>query len=281
MPSRRQRSTIAGRVDVTALLLRDRRVTIRTYLPADYEISGRDYPVVYMFDAQNLFDRTTSTYNKEWRVDETMEGLSGGPYLPAIVVGIEAPQSRYDRYAMYSVGEWEYRASPGGRLLKRIRGYGDETAGFLMDEVKPYVERTYRAAQHRDQVGVAGSSMGGYMSLFVGSRYADRVSKVMAFSPVVLDDPMCGQRVREAIVAGGVVGPQRYYLDMGDRERLEYVRQPAELVEHLDQLRLMLQRAGHCEILARVIPGGRHDERAWSRRFPQAYLWAFYGIEPS
>lgn len=277
--SRRQRSTVAGRVDVTAMLLRDRRVTVRIYLPADYERSDCEYPVLYMFDGHNLFDRTTSSYNKEWRVDETMERLS--THSPAIVVGIDAPQNRYERFAMYSVGDWEYRTRPEGRLLKRIRGYGDETAAFLMHQVKPWVERTYRVCRHRDQVGVAGSSMGGYMSLLVGAQCPDSVSKVMAFSPVVMDEPMRGYVLRERILAAGSTPPQRYYLDMGDRERLDFVRDPQILVDHLKGLRLTLVEAGHRDVLARVIPGGRHDELAWARRFPEAYLWAFHGVEPS
>ncbi len=280
MPSRRQRSTVAGRIDVTTMLLRGRRVAVRIYLPADYEISGREYPVLYMFDAHNLFDRTTSTYNKEWRVDETMEQLSGGPYSPAIVVGLDAPQDRYERYAMYTVTDWEYRKRPDGRLLKRIRGYGRETAAFLMEQVRPWVESTYRAASDRERVGIAGSSMGGYMSLFVGAEYQATVSKVMAFSPVLLDEPMRGDELRDVILAAGAAYPQRYYLDMGDRERLEYVLDPRVLVEHLEEVRLTLEAAGHADVLARVVAGGRHDERAWAKRFPEAYLWAFHGVDP-
>ncbi len=257
------------------MLFRDRRVTVRIYVPADYEWSAREYPVVYMFDGHNLFDRTTSTYGKEWRVDETMQGLGE----PAIVVGIDAPQNRYERYAMYTVSDWEYRARSSGRLLKRIRGYGDETAAFLIEQVKPYVEATYRAASDREQVGVAGSSMGGYMSLVVGTRYQDRVSRVLAFSPVALDEPMRGFELREAIVGAGAPVAQRYYLDMGDRERLDYVRNPQELVDNLEGLRSALVHAGHRDVLARIVPGGRHDERAWARRFPEAYLWAFFGVE--
>jgi hypothetical protein len=79
------------------------------------------------------------------------------------------------------------------------------------------------------------------------------------------------------MVAKGVRADQRIYLDMGDRERLEFCG-PEDLVDHLEELRLTLQdRVG---LLARVVPG-RHDERSWSGRFPQAYLWAFDGVDPS
>lgn len=263
------------------MLLRDRRVTIRTYLPADYEWSRAEYRVIYMFDAHNLFDRCTSTYNKEWRVDETMEQLHRqGQWPPAVVVGIDAPPNKYDRMAMYSLGQWDYRRAPGGRRLKRIEGYGERTAAFLMDTVKPYIENTYRVSGDREQVAAAGASMGGYMSLVVGTKYSESVSKVMAFSPVAMDFPMRGFQLRELIAAAGSALPQRFYLDMGDRERLDFTKHPEELVNHLARLRETLEAAGHSDVLTRVVPGGRHDERAWARRFPQAYLWSFFGVEP-
>ncbi len=269
------RSSIAGRVDITAVLFRDRRLTIRTYLPPDYEWTDHEYRVLYMFDAHNLFDRTTATYHKEWRIDETMEQFAARGEEPAIVAAIDAPQTRFERFAMYSVGTWEYRKAPDSRRLRRIEGYGEKTAAFLMGEVKDYIERTYRAARDRDRIGVAGSSMGGYMSLYVASQYPDLVSKCLAFSPVMMDFPMRGFEVRD-IVAKGVQADQRIYLDMGDRERLEFCG-PAELSDHLEELRLTLQ--GRAEILTRLCQGA-HDERAWSKRFPQAYRWAFDGVLP-
>lgn len=274
----RQRSSIAGRVDVTSLLLRDRRVVVRVYLPADYEWTDRTYPVIYMFDGHNLFDRTTSTYDKEWRVDETMQSMHAeGRYSPAIVVGIDAPPGRYDRFAMYSAGSWDYRTSPRGRRLKRIEGYAEQTAAFLLGDVKDLVEARYRVARDREQVGVAGSSMGGYMSLYVAAHNPDLVSKVMAFSPVVLDFPMHGHVLREALVESGSDPALRVYLDMGDRERLDFAG-PDDLVDHLQELSATLAEAGHRQVLARVVAGDRHDERAWARRFPAAYLWAFHGV---
>lgn len=269
------RSSIAGRVDVTAMLFRDQRLRVRTYLPADYEWTDRTYRVIYMFDAHNLFDRTTATYHKEWRIDEAMEDLYAQGHEPAIVAAIDAPQTRFERFAMYSVGQWDYRKAPDTRRLRRIQAYGEQTAAFLMGEVKNYIEVTYRAATDRERVGVAGSSMGGYMSLYLASQYPELVGKCLAFSPVMMDFPMRGFEVRD-LVAKGVRPDQRIYLDMGDRERLEFCG-PADLIDHLAELRLLLE--GRAEILTRLCRGG-HDERAWSARFPQAYRWAFDGVLP-
>ena len=203
-----------------------------------------------------------------------------GQWPPAVVVGIDAPHKEDDRFAMYSLGRWDHRHKPHSRRPKRIEGYGEQTAAFLMDTVRPYIESTYRVSRDRERVAVAGSSMGGYMALLVGAKYSQWVSKVMAFSPVAMDFPMRGDLLRDLIARSGSAVPQRFYLDMGGREKLEFTQHPDELIDHLAQLRETLLAAGHSEVLARVVPGDRHDEHAWARRFPQAYLWAFFGVEP-
>lgn len=264
-----------GRIDVTSMLLHDRRTAVRTYLPADYEWSDREYRVIYMFDGHNLFDVRTSTYNQEWRIDETMESLSQRGLEPAVVVGIDAPFDKFQRYTMYSVGPWEYRKSRDGRLIRRIEGDGRATAAFLFEEVKPAIEQRYRVRRDRDGVGVGGSSMGGYMSLYCAASYPESVSRVIAMSPAVLDHPMRGDVLREFLVASGAPLPQRIWIDMGDSEELAYVRSPDELVAALWQVRDALSAAGHTAISAKVIEGGAHNERSWAARFEQAYRWAF------
>ena len=265
---------------MTAMLLHDRRVTVRTYLPADYEWSGRDYRVLYMFDAHNLFDVRTSTYNQEWCIDETMESLSARGLEPAIVVGIDAPDDRFSRYAAYSIGDWGYRARPDGRVVRRIHGDGEATAAFLLQQVKPATEQRYRVRTDRDGVGVSGSSMGGYMSLYCAARYPDLVSKVIAMSPVALDHPMEGWRLREFLTGAGATLPQRIWIDMGDDENLDYITSPQDLVDSLYVMRDTLVAAGHREVVAHVMAGAKHDERSWASRFEQAYRWAFDGVEP-
>jgi predicted alpha/beta superfamily hydrolase len=276
----RTRSTIAGRVDVVTMMLRDRRVPVRIYVPAGYEHTDITYPVLYMFDGHNLFDRTTSTYDKEWRVDETMEWVARATeYTPAIVVGIDAPQSRYERYEMYSLGSWDFRHAPDSRRLKRIEAYGEQTAEFLFTEVKTYVETTYRCVQERSGIGVGGSSMGGFMSLYCAAAYPQLVSKVIALSPVVLDFPMAGWHLRDMIVQAGADLPQRFFLEMGTHERLDYAT-PQQLTEHLNEVVATLRTAGHADVYARLIPNGRHDERWWARQFTGAFLWAFHEVVP-
>jgi len=94
--------TVSGRVLVrpavySPQLQNERHLLV--YLPPSYG-SGQRYPVLYMHDGQNLFDRATS-FVGEWRVDETMEQLAAEG-LEAIVVGIpNAGNARRDEYSPF------------------------------------------------------------------------------------------------------------------------------------------------------------------------------------
>lgn len=279
-PRRGHWHTQVGRVDVTTMLLHDRRVAVRTYLPADYEWSDRAYRVLYMFDGHNLFDVRTSTYNQEWQIDETMERLGREGLEPAVVVGIDAPFDKFARYAMYTIGEWDYRIRPDRRAVRHIVGDGTATADFLLGEVKAATEARYRVRTDREGVGVGGSSMGGYMALYCAARHAGAIGKVIAMSPVALVAPMRESGFREYLLAAGAPHHQRIWIDMGDDEELAYIESPQELVDSMWHVRDLLVQMGHTDVAAHVIEGGDHSERSWSARFEQAYRWAFDGVEP-
>ena len=78
---------------------------------------------------------------------------------------------------------------------------GERTASFLIEEVKPWAERSFRVSADRRRVAVAGSSLGGYMSLYTAARFSDQVSAALAFSPVALDRPMAGHVLRAYLAA--------------------------------------------------------------------------------
>jgi predicted alpha/beta superfamily hydrolase len=279
-PRRWHFHSIAGRVDVTSMLLHDRRVGVRTYLPPDYEWTDRAYRVLYMFDGHNLFDVRTSTYNQEWQIDETMERLAAEGMEPAIVVGIDAPFDKFLRYAMYTVGSWDYRLRPDRRVVRHIDGDGAATATFLMEEVRAATEDRYRVRTDREGIGVGGSSMGGYMSLYCAARYPEVIGKVIAMSPVVAVEPMRHSGLLEYLHAAGAPQHQRIWIDMGDEEELAYIESPEQLVANLWEVAEVLGAMGHRDVAAHVIAGGDHTEHSWAARFEQAYRWVFDGVAP-
>jgi enterochelin esterase-like enzyme len=267
------RGTITGRVDVTHVLHRGERRAVRTYLPPGYEHAEADHPLLVMLDGQNLFDRATTAYGMEWGVDETVERLVEQGRLPGVVVvGVDSPTDPWERYGEYTAWDWMLDGRP-------VTASGAATADLLAEVVLPMVQSTYRVARDRARVGLAGSSMGGYMTLFTGVRHPDLFGRLLAFSPVLLDEPMRGGRLREHLVHTGFAPGTDVYLDMGGAEALGYEEHADRLVEDLRATAAACRAAvvPPQRLVARIVPGAAHDELAWGARFPEVLLWAFAG----
>ena len=137
------------------------------YLPPGYDTSDRRYPVLYMHDGQNLFDVATS-FAGEWEVDESLDALVREGRLPGlIVVGIDnAGDARLDEYSPWR----DRQLGKGGR--------GDAYAAFLIRTLKPHVDRTWRTLPDAAHTGIAGSSMGGLISLYAGLRHPEVFGRI-------------------------------------------------------------------------------------------------------
>jgi predicted alpha/beta superfamily hydrolase len=129
--------------------LQDRRDLI-VYLPPQYgERPGERYPVLYMHDGQNLFDAATAFAHQEWGVDEAAEELiASGAIEPLIIVGIyNAGEQRLEEYTHV-----RNRRGQGGRARRH--------AQFVVEELKPFIDSTYRTLSDPANTGLGGSSLG-------------------------------------------------------------------------------------------------------------------------
>ena len=151
----------------------DRTVTV--YLPPGYEADhARRYPVLYLHDGQNIFDRATSV-GEEWHVDETaQEMIEAGKMAPVIVVGIwNTGVHRIDEYA------------PTLREDKGGGGKADDYGKMLVQELKPFIDQTYRTLPGAGNTAMGGSSLGGLVTMHVGLRYPTVFSRLAVLSPSV------------------------------------------------------------------------------------------------
>jgi predicted alpha/beta superfamily hydrolase len=235
---------------------RSRRLWI--YLPPGYANSGRRYPVLYMHDGQNLFDAATSL-NGEWGVDETLDSLAARADRGVIVVGIDnGGDHRLDEYS-----PWR-NARYGG-------GEGDAYVEFLVRTLKPYIDEHYRTLVDRENTGIAGSSMGGLISLYAALKYPDVFGKAGVFSPSLWFAPAIYGVVRQA---GPPHPGTRIYFVTGALEGSD----PTEQIEGqrimIDSLRAAGYRVG-TEMEGHIRSDGRHAEWFWRREFPAAYRWLF------
>lgn len=228
---------------------------LRVYLPPDYTKGAQRYPVLYMFDGQNLFDEATS-YAGEWGVDETMDALACEGF-PAIVIGIDhGGEQRFNELIPY----WNVRFLPNEGTL-----FIDD----VVHAIKPFVDANYRTLPGRDHTAVVGSSLGGLSADYAIHRYPDVFGKAGVFSPSywVSDEPFAIAR-RTALPAGS-----RVYLYTGGREGTESVSQ-------LETMASILRAHSHGDdsVTMHVMPEAEHNEAAWRAEFPRAVRWLF-GIE--
>jgi predicted alpha/beta superfamily hydrolase len=210
------------------------------YLPPSYGAGDKRYPVLYMHDGQNLFD-------------ETMESVSGKG-LEAIVVGIpNLGAHRLDEYSPF------HAEGQGG-------GRGDAYIDFLSQTVKPVIDEDFRTRPERSGTGIAGSSMGGLISLYA----LFREPQVFGFAGVMSPALWFAGRAIFDYVSRMTYPGGKIYLDIGTEEGAEAVHDARRMHELLVSKGYRKGR----DLAFVVEAGGRHEEAAWARRMrKQLMLW--------
>ena len=221
---------------------------VLVWTPPGYEENpGRHYPVLYMHDAQMLFDATTTWNGQEWAVDETIVALvAAGEIEPLIVVGLANTGTRTADY------------SPGPR--------GEAYMDFLVNSVKPMIDGRYRTRPGKATTLVAGSSMGGLISCMLGWQHPDVFGAALFFSPAFR---MEGEPDWSLFFTASDGGKRDvfFYVDNGG-VGLEERLQPG-----IDYLLGFWQEQGYREgedFVLVVDAEAEHKETAWAERFPAA-----------
>lgn len=130
---------------------------LHIWLPDSYFHSTEHYPVMYFFDGHNLFRDEDATYGKSWGMQPFLEGWS----KEMIVVGIECGHEGYERLSEYL----PYPAAAGSHFAQ-FDPMGKATMDWIVNEIKPVIDRDYRTVPFRECTAIGGSSMGGLMALY-------------------------------------------------------------------------------------------------------------------
>lgn len=243
-------------------LLRNQRDLI-IYTPPGYSNHGaRRFPALYLHDGQNLFDGATSFIpGQDWHVGQTAdECINARTVEPLIIVGVYNTRARVREYTPTFVPKL------GG-------GRADRYARFLIEEVKPFVEREYRALSGPQNTGIGGSSLGGLVSLYLGLKHCGIFGKIAALSPSV----WWNQLVIHRFVKSMQVEPRpRIWLDIGTREGARIVRDVERFRDVLFEKGWRPGRDLHYE----RVEGAEHNELAWAQRV-RPFLEFLYPASPS
>lgn len=146
--------------------------TVAVWLPDGYR-QGMPCNVLYMHDGQNLFDATTTWNGQEWGIDETLQPLIDGHTLPmTIVVGVwSIDDDRYYDYFPQKITD--YVKGDAQRKVDSEKITADRYLKFLTEELKPFIDGKYHPATDPEHTFIAGSSMGGLISLYALCEYPD------------------------------------------------------------------------------------------------------------
>ncbi len=224
-------------------LNRYRRIWI--YLPAGYSGNKR-YPVLYLHDGQNVFDDSTS-FSGEWGVDEFLDTTS---LASMIVVAVDnGGQYRLNEYSPYDMDRYG-------------KGEGQAYVDFLVKTLKPKIDKQFRTYRGKRHTYIAGSSMGGLISMYAVLKYPNVFGSAGIFSPAFWVAPKIfdlmdsrGKRVRSTL-----------YFYAGKHEGETMVPDMLKAFEKMSKLT-------ESKMISVIRDEGRHHESSWRKEFPLFYQW--------
>ena len=228
---------------------KERRAYI--YLPASYETNpDKRYPVMYMFDGHNVFFDSDATYGKSWGMNKYMEESK----KELIVVGVECNHEGNRRLVEYSPMSYE------NSTMGKIRGKGNVYMNWLVNELKPYIDKNYRTLTDRKNTIIAGSSMGGLMALYAATVYNHIFQRAACLSPSLWVAP---GKVLEIVARAHIRRDTCIYMDYGSLEMFNHAANAEALIStsHL----LLTKRVN---LALRIVPDGNHSEASWERQIP-------------
>jgi predicted alpha/beta superfamily hydrolase len=237
-------------------LNKNRKVSI--LLPHNYYETNYHYPVLYMQDGQNLFDKNAPFGT--WGIDEKLAVLAEQGMGDIIVVGIDhGNEKRINEY------------TPANELPIGIgHGEGAKYLKFMVNNLKPHIDQNFRTLTDRANTAVGGSSMGGLISHYAALYHSDTFSKVMVFSPSF----WIHDEVYKETEDFNTNSNTRFYLFGGAKEG-------SNMVENMFHIRDILQekQQENQSIKFKLVidPEGQHTESRWHEEFPRAIAWLFYG----
>ncbi len=239
---------------------------LHIYLPDNYYETDERYPVMYFFDGHNLYNDEDATYGKSWGIREFLEGWE----KPMIIIGMECGHEGEERLSEYL----PYKAEKG--MFYHVKVMGDQTLQWIIEEVKPVIDREYRTYPFRECTGIGGSSMGGLMSVYGVLHHNQWFSKAACISSAI---GCCMPTLRKDMRVSKVDPDTRVYMSWGTKEAwgLEDIwqedRSSLTYKNHMEVADKLLKSKAALKLYSQV--GGGHCEADWEKLVPDFmnFLW--------
>jgi|SRR5690554_2281968 len=246
------KSTVVGNLEIIKNFYipeLNRSRTIRIWTPSNYNKAIK-YPVIYMHDGQNLFDDYTS-FAGEWGIDETIEALiKTNKTKGFIVVGIDNSEQRMSEY------------TPNWGDIKDAQG--ELYAKFIVNTLKPYIDRKYNTFKDPNNTIIMGSSMGGLISFYIGLMYQETFGYIGALSTSFQINSVDARN--KFINSLNYNNPPFLYLDAGTLEHsMNYIGDVKNS--------LINAKYNKDKIYTLIKENHAHNEASWRERFKDILLF--------
>ncbi len=233
------------------VLTGDRKRRAYVCLPDGYfDDEEKRYPVLYMFDGHNLFSDAEATYGKCWGLSEYMSATR----TQLIIAAVECDREGNGRLSEYSPVDFAYKDSV------TVKGRGKKYMDWLVGTFKPYIDGNLRTLPDRAHTAVAGSSMGGLMTVYALGKYNKYFSRGAALSPSLW---VYGDKLAEAIGKYRFAKDTVLYMDYGSRE---FDAAGLRKSSFCTATSALIQKG--VNVTARIVAGGTHSEASWERQIP-------------
>ena len=163
---------------------KEKKRHVRVWLPEDYDFNNQNkrYPVIYFSDGQNLVDRYLSAYG-EWELDKTVHHLIKEGLTGVIAVGIDCPKDPLERCLELCPPYPPKKGMLKKGYMNTDKPYVDKYIDYIVNDIKPIIDKYFYTLSDKEHTGIGGSSMGGIMSFYAYIYRPDIFGYSLSFSP--------------------------------------------------------------------------------------------------
>jgi predicted alpha/beta superfamily hydrolase len=277
------RGSIRHFANVPSAFVQPRNVDV--WLPDGYNPRSRErYAVLYMHDGQMLFDSAITWNKQEWRVDETLAQLLQKKTMrKCIVIGIwNTGATRHSEYFPGKVFRTLSQEMQDTLLRAALQNkvQSDAYLKFIVNELKPLIDSTFATKSDVNNTFIAGSSMGGLISLYALCEYPHIFGGAACLSTHWVGNIRWQNGVIPRAIADYLVQYLPKPAQNGIRHKIYFDYGTATLDSlykpHQIMVDSIMRTKGYSsqQWITRAFPGEDHSERAWAKRFaiPATFL---------
>ena len=241
-----------------------KRRTLRVWLPESYD-GVKSFPCLYMSDGQNIVNKYTTAFG-DWNLSEIVHQIKEKYNQEIIIVGLDCPKKEIERIKEYSPSS-DY-IDDVTNIKKEIKNYGDDTASFIVNVIKPLIDNTFKTKKEKQYTGFLGSSMGGIFSFHICTKFPKIFGFCGAFSPAfhIFRDEFNDQYLKS--INKNELMDTKFYLYCGNKGYENKYPKPTKML--FDYLKKFVDKDN---VILDIDELGEHNELTWHKHSLPALIY--------